>query len=236
MTLYGLLVLDRSDRQAARSVFAKAYEIDKYNKLAFAKLAELAPDQIGPAQYLEHLRLALQETPFDLEAATAFAQYAEQLELYDLAAGSYGYCAELFTGLHPNQGLPPDIYLPWAISLYSHGGPPEGDRRLPRTSARADGWTSSWRPWPARRQPRTGIRTWQVGFSRRSSSWPCRLVDQRSPGGTGASPVAPRQLAWFYCFAQPDKAKALDWANKAYAEEPNSMAVRGPVGLCPGHE
>jgi len=223
-TLDGLLVLERPDRQAARMVFAKAYQINKYNKLAFAKLAELAPDQITAVQYLEHLRLALHETPFDLEAATAFAQYAEQLELYDLAAGSYGYCADLFTHLHPSQGLPPDIYLPWAISLYH-----TEDRRKVieiaadlRKSGRIDIFLEAMAGKAAAKAGDTDLADRILSAAEQLA---LQGVGQRPAGGTGSSQVGPRQLAWFYCFAKPDKAQALDWANKAYAEEPNSVGA-----------
>ena len=37
--------------------------------------------------------------------------------------------------------------------------------------------------------------------------------------------VDAKQLAWFYSFAAPQAEKALDWANKAYAIEPNSPAA-----------
>jgi len=225
MTLYGLLVLERSDQRAARSFFAKAYQIDKYNELAFAKLAELSPDQIGPALYLERLRLAMQETPLDLDTATAFAQYAEQLELYDLAAGSYGYCADLFTYLHPKQTLPPDIYLPWAISLYH-----TEDRRKViqiatdlRNSGRVDIFLEAMAGKSAEKAGDSDLAGRILsGVEQLALQW----VNQRSAGGTGdSSQVRPRQLAWFYCFVRPDTAQALDWANKAYTEEPNSMAA-----------
>ena len=223
-TLDGLLVLERPDRQAARTVFAKAYQINKNNKLAFAKLAELAPDQITAAQYLEHLRLALHETPFDMETATAFAQYAEQLELYDLAAGGYGYCADLFGHLHPGQGLPPEIYLPWAISLYH-----TEDRRKVieiaadvRKSGRIDIFLEAMAGKAAAKGGDTELADRILSAAEQLA---LQMVGQRPTGGTGSSQVGPRQLAWFYCFAKPDKAQALDWANKAYAEEPNSVAA-----------
>ena len=54
-----------------------------------------------------------------------------------------------------------------------------------------------------------------------------------TPGPGGGEPVRPpnaRQLAWFYSFADPNTAKALDWANKAYSAEPNSPSG-GPCWL-----
>jgi len=37
--------------------------------------------------------------------------------------------------------------------------------------------------------------------------------------------VTAKQLAWFYCFADPNPAKALDWANRAYSAEQDSPAA-----------
>ncbi len=77
------------------------------------------PDQIAPAMYLEHLRLVLGQNPAHLEAALGFAQYAEQLQLYETAEDAYEYCADLFRFLYPSQPLPASIYLPLAISSYN---------------------------------------------------------------------------------------------------------------------
>ncbi|MFB0524929.1 MAG: hypothetical protein ACETVZ_05270, partial [Phycisphaerae bacterium] len=118
-TLLGILMVEKADFKAAQSHFIRAYLNNRYNKLAFAKLAELAPEQIGPTIYLEHLRLVLRENPLDIEAAVAFAQYSERLQLYEIAAAAYQYSATLFSYLYPNEPLPPDIYLPWTISNYN---------------------------------------------------------------------------------------------------------------------
>jgi len=126
-TSLGLLMAEKADLEAAKSYLMQAYSSNKYNRLAFAKLAELMPEQIGPAVYLEHLRLALREDPSDIEAAFAFAQYAEQLQLYATAEAAYEYCVDLFTYLYPSEPLAARIYLPWAISSYNMQGPP----RLP---------------------------------------------------------------------------------------------------------
>ena len=118
-TLLGLLMAEKADLQAAQFYLFRAYSNNKYNKLAFAKLAEIAPGQIAPAMYLEQLRLALGKNPLDMEAALASAQYAEQLQLYETAADAYEYCAELFRFSHPSEALPASLYLPWAISSYN---------------------------------------------------------------------------------------------------------------------
>ena len=74
-TLLGLLMLEKADKEAAKFYLLQAYTNNKYNKVAFSKLAELAPNEIGPAVYLEHLRLVLRENPLDINAAVGFSQY-----------------------------------------------------------------------------------------------------------------------------------------------------------------
>jgi hypothetical protein len=121
-TSLGLLMLEKADFDTAQSLLVRAYLNDRYNKLAFAKLAEIAPEKISPAIYFEHLRLMLRENPADIEAVLAFARYAESAHgghLYDIAAAAYQYCVDLFSYLYPNESLPASIYLPWIISNYN---------------------------------------------------------------------------------------------------------------------
>jgi hypothetical protein len=118
-TLLGLLKAEKADLKATEFYLMQAYKRNRYNKLAFAKLAELKPERIGPAIYLERLRLALRENPSDIEAALTCEPHAEQLQRYETAAGVYEYCADLFTYLYPSEALPARIYLPWAISSYN---------------------------------------------------------------------------------------------------------------------
>ncbi|MHC4500917.1 MAG: tetratricopeptide repeat protein, partial [Planctomycetota bacterium] len=118
-TELGLLMAEKAELEAAQSYFLVAYENNRYNKLAFAKLAELIGDQIRPASYLEHLRSALSENPLDMEGALAFAEYAEKLQLYETAADAYEYCADLFKFLNTSEALPASLYLPWAMSSYN---------------------------------------------------------------------------------------------------------------------
>ena len=118
-TLLGLLMAEKADLVSATSYFERAYALNRYNKLAFEKLVELVPEQIEPAVYLENLRLRLSQNPLDLEAALNFAEYAERLQIYEVAAAAYEYSADLFGYLHPADPLPARIHLAWAISCYN---------------------------------------------------------------------------------------------------------------------
>jgi tetratricopeptide (TPR) repeat protein len=227
-TRLGLLMLEENDQEAGRFYLVQAYANNKYNRLAFATLAELAPDEIGPSIYLEHLRLIVREDPLDLNAALNFAQYAERLQLYDVASHSYRYCAELFRYLYPTEPLPPHVYLPWAISSYNtqrqqficlqiaenvrKGG--RFDILLEAIAGRAAAQTGN--PAEARR------------IFRQAERRATRLLQAGGPGQEGGQSVRPinaKQLAWFHCFADPNVSQALDWAHKAFATEPNSPSA-----------
>ena len=118
-TELGLLYAEKADDPNATRALAMAYTWNRYNQLAFEKLVELAPEQISPVLYLEYLRLKLRENPLDIDTALGFAQYAQKVQLYDVAADSYQYCADLFRFLYPGQDVPIAIYIDWMTSCYN---------------------------------------------------------------------------------------------------------------------
>ena len=220
-TLLGLLMVEKADFKTAQSNFVRAYFNNKYNKLAFSKLAELLPERVGPTIYLEHLRLVLRENPLDIETALAFANYAERLQLYEIAAAAYQHSADLFSYLYPNEPLPPDIYLPWTISNYNTAQNQYKCLQIAdhvRRSGRFDIFVEAI----------AGKAAMKIGNIQEASQIfhaaeqkAQQLLDKKfeipTDGGFGA-----KQLAWFYCFAFQDAGKALDWSNKAYSTDPNS--------------
>ncbi|MFA5251550.1 MAG: CDC27 family protein [Phycisphaerae bacterium] len=214
-TLLGLLVAEKADVNAAQIYFLQAYNSNKYNRLAFAKLAELAPEQIAPAIYLEHLRLMLGENPFDMEAALAFAQYAERLQLYQTATEAYEYCAKLFSYLYPSQELPSDIYLPWTLNSYNTQRNQHNCLQIAsqlRQSGRFDLFAEAI----------AGKAALKIGNAEQASQIFSAIEEKIN---MQSSTINNQNIAWFYCFASPDANKALHWANKAYSAEPNSAAA-----------
>ncbi len=221
--MLGRVMVEKGDLKAAKFYLIQAYTNNKFNAVAFAGLTQLAPDEIGPAVYLEHLRLGLRENPLDMDAALNVAQYAERLGLYDLAGGTYLYCASLFEYLYPNQPLPTRIYLPWAIASYNTERGQETCLRIAeniRGSGRFDILLEAI-------AGRAAAKMENLQEAR-------RLFDQaelkalqllQAAGTTTAPGFGPRQVAWFYCFARPEPEKALQWANQAYAIEPNAPAA-----------
>jgi len=215
-TLLGLLMAEKTDLQAAQFHLMRAFNSNKYNKLAFAKLAELVPEQIGPTMYLEHLRLALGENPTSLEAAFAFAQYAEELQLYETAADAYEYCTELFSYLYPSQAPPARLYLPWMISSYNT------KRNQHRCLQIASRFRQSGQ-FDLFAEAIAGKAAAKIGNTEQAN----RIFQDAEDKaleliGYELRTINYEQLAWFYCFAAPDANKAMEWANKAYSIEPNS--------------
>lgn len=233
--LLGQLMLEKGDKEAAKFYMLQAYTNNKYNRTAFAKLAELTPNEIGPAVYLERLRLAVQENPLDINAAVAFAQYAERLGLYDLASQSYLYCAQLFQYLYPSEPLPPHVYLPWALACYNsrqnqqvciqiaqtirNGG--QFDLFLEAIAGKAAAKAGD----PAKAKEiftQAEQRAAQV-----LKTAPAQLKPNQQSAGFPSVQLNAKQIAWFYCFARKDVAQALGWAHQAYASEPNSPSAAG---------
>ncbi len=222
-TLLGLLMVEKTDLENAQFYLMQACNSNKYNKLAFAKLVELAPEQVGPAMYLEYLRLGLRENPLDMETALTFAQYGERLLLYETAAKAYEYCADLFRFLYPSEALPAYVYLPWAISSYNAQGSQNKCLQIAsdvRQSGRFDLLLEAIAGKAAARLGDEHQANQILGAAEEkalANAIGVRQVENYQPQAANYE-----QLAWFYCFALPDANKALEWANKAYSTEPSS--------------
>ncbi|MFC1738654.1 tetratricopeptide repeat protein [Planctomycetota bacterium] len=220
-TKLGLLMAEKTDVQSATPYLLHAYNKNNYNNAAFSKLTELAPEQIHPAFYLKQLRLILCENPFELTAALDFAQYAEQLQLYQTAADAYQYSADLFAYLNPSEPLPPRIYLPWALSCYHTDRNrhkcleiAEDIRKIGRLDLLLEAITAK----AAEKIP-GAQKADEILQSAEENA--LRLLIENIPSGA----VDEAHLAWFYCFGTPQPAEALDWANKAFSTDPNSPAA-----------
>ncbi|MFB0552227.1 MAG: tetratricopeptide repeat protein [Phycisphaerae bacterium] len=228
----------KADLEAAEFYLMQAYQRNRYNKLAFAKLAELKPERIGPALYLERLRLALRENPSDIEAALTFAQQAEQLQLYETAAGVYEYCADLFTYLYPSLALPARIYLPWAISCYNTQSATGGSKclQIAQRIQREGRFDLRVEAIAGKAATKIGNGELATQIFQAAEKKAQQLLMQASKVETlrdssetldssDSEQVSTMQLAWFYCFVLPFPDKALDWANRAYETERNSPSA-----------
>ena len=228
----GSLKAEKADKETALHYFVQAYRSNRYNSTAFMKLAELAPEQIVPATFIERLRLALRENPTDIEVAIAFAQHMEKTQLYDIAAGGYGYCAGLYAYLYPSEPLPIRIYLPWAICCYN------SEKYVPkcidilrsvqqsnRFDLRLEAIAGKAAIKMQNGELATNIlsnaekRAEQILVSSQTGTITAAVLPAGSP------PLRSEQLAWFYCFALPMPEKAVIWAHRAFSAEPNSPVI-----------
>lgn len=222
-TLLGLLMAEKADLEAAQFYLMRAYNSNKYNKLAFAKLSELAGEQIDAVMYLEHLRLGLQENPLDMKAALAFAEYAERLELYQTAADAYEYCADLFKFLYPSEALPAYVYLPWAISNYNTQRSQYKCLQIASDLRQGGRFDLLLEAVAGRAAAKLGDRLQAALVLKAAEDKAVELLaGNQELARAGVRSRNYEQLAWFYCFASPDPDGALEWANKAYSSEPNS--------------
>jgi hypothetical protein len=233
-TLLGILKAEKAELEAAEFYLVQAYKNNRYNKLAFAKLAELAPEQIEPALYLERLRLALRENPVDIEAAIAFAQRAEELQLYDTSAAAYEYCADLFAYLYPSEVLPARIYLPWSISCYNTR---TNQSKCLQIAARV----RQTGKFDLRMEAIAGRAALKVGDGQLATQIIQEAEDKakkilmrnQKPGidnpgeldDSNLQQVDAAQMAWFFCFIRPLPDGAVGWANKAFVAEQKSPAA-----------
>jgi len=224
LTLLGSLKAETADDPNAAQFFMQAYQKNKYNKLAFSKLAELIGEQIDPATYLEQLRMVLGENPFNLDAAFAFAEYAEQLQLYNVASEAYQYCNELFAYLYPSRPLPQWLYLPWAMSSYNTLRDHYKCLQIAKDIRQTGCFDLFVEAIAAKAADKIGDTEQAARLLEQAEQKALNLLPPNASVAV-KSPVTTEQLAWFYCFVLPDPGKAIDWANKAYSIDPNSTAA-----------
>ena len=222
-TLLSILAAEKPNMEAAIFFFLKAYHQNKYNKLAFAKLEELIPKNIGPGIYLEHLRLMLRVNPLNLESALAFAQYAEQMELYEVASGAYEYCADLFKYLYPSANMPAEIYLPWALSCYNTKRGHQRCLQIASDIRQQSVLDLVLEAVAGKAVAKMGeLEQSRLILAAAAAQADSYLEERQGARQRDDDQVSAVQLAWFYCFGLTDANLAVYWANKAYAADPNS--------------
>ncbi len=231
-TKLGILKAEKADLEAAEFYFMQAYKNNRYNWKAFAKLAEIKPERIGFALHLERLRLAIRENPTEIEVAIAFAQQVEHLQLYETSAAAYTYCADLFGYLYPSEALPARIYLPWAISSYNSRQNQSQCLEIAKRVRQEGGFDLRLESIAGKAAIKMGDTELATLIFQAIEEKTRRLLmlqgsninttQSDSPDGEYSQQGYNKQLAWFYSFTLPVPAKALSWANKAFATEPNS--------------
>ncbi len=226
-TMLGQLMLEQGDRNAAKFYFIQAYRKSKYNTTAFAGLGEVAPEELSAAASLECLRLAIRQNPTDLETALAFANYAERLQLHDLAVRAFQYCADVHRYLHPKQPWPSRIYLPWASAAYNSNAYQSAVLQIAQIVRKNSGPNVVLEAIAGKAAAKLGrVQDAQqilVRAEQYALQWIPRQDSQSGPESTPVSiDKGPMQMAWFYCFAMEDPTKALNWAHRCYTTDANS--------------
>jgi len=231
--LVGMLMAEKADLKSSKYYLIKAYSSNEYNKLAFAKLIELIPDEINPAIYFGNLKLILRENPLDIDAAIAFARYAEQLQLYDTAAKTYEYCAQVFRYLYPSEPLPARIYIPWVVSYYNTEHDKDKCLQIASELRQEGQFDLILEAIAGKAALKTG-NTKEAAEIFQAAEYKAQQLFEQGPQQYKNKPdilesysqqVRPAQFAWFYCFVLPNPSKALSWANKAYATEAETPAT-----------
>lgn len=231
-TKLGILKAEKADLEAAEYYFMEAYKNNRYNWKAFAKLAEIKPERIGSALHIERLRLAIRENPSDIDVAITFAQQAEHLQLYQISAAAYKYCADLFSYLYPSETLPARIYLPWAISCYNSRQSQAQCLEIAKRVRQEGGFDLRLESIAGKAAIKMGDTELATLIFQAIEEKTQRLLTLRGSNiNTALSDNSDdeyseqdynKQLAWFYSLVLPVPDKALSWANKAFATEPNS--------------
>lgn len=227
-TQLALLDIEKGDVEAAKTRLIRAYDLYPYNALAFEKMSEVFEQSelvMQPAIYASELRRRMILNPAGIGTALAFADYVQQLGLYDIAASAYEYAANLYMFMYPTDQLPASFYLPWSIACYntSHQKMKCFEiAQMVRASGRFDLVLEGL-------AGRVAIKTGDYKESKQlliSAQKAEQLVD----GNTGEAGVTPEQLAWFYAFVSTDLEKSLAWANCAYSANPKSEQVKSLLG------
>jgi len=231
-TKLGTLKAEKADLEAADFYLMQAYKNNRYNWKVFAKLAEIKPERINSAIHLERLRLAIRENPAEIEVAIAFAQQAERQQLYETSAAAYKYCADLFDYLYPSEALPARIYLPWAISSYNSKQNQSQCLEIAKRVRQEGGFDLRLESIAGKAAIKIGDNELATLIFQAIEEKTQRLLvlqgsninttPSDSLNGEYSQQDYNKQLAWFYSLVLPMPDKALSWANKAFATEPNS--------------
>jgi hypothetical protein len=221
LTLMGLMRLEVADANGT-GLFLQAYTIDRYNRLAWSKLMELMPDQVNALAKLEHWRLMLGENLLDLDAAVNYADYARQLELYDISADAFQYCSDLYHYLYPKQSLPANIYLPWSISAYNSLRGQFKCLQLLKEVRQTGKFDFILETMAALAAQKIGDNTQAKQIFDEAEKKAKEIYSSNQSKVEMA-----KQLSWYYCFARPDPNQAIEWSLAANSIEPNSPIASG---------
>jgi hypothetical protein len=209
----GLLAAERGDVKSAASRFMVALSLNPYSELASSKLAEAGQGQLLPVFYASQQRQAMAKNPLDLQAVLAFAAFMEGQELYATAASAYEYAEQLYQHLYPGQKMQAEIYVPLSLCCFNQEGKADKCIEIADAVRKAGDFDVVAESIAMKAAEKQGMaeKVKEIGAR----------IEAKLGGGADAAESAQR-AAWYYSFVAKDGGKALSWANKAYAADPNS--------------
>jgi hypothetical protein len=220
----GLLVAETADAAEAQRYLARAFLANKYNRLAFAKLAELAETGGQPLPdivYLQNLRFAVRANPLDFDSALRFAQYVEVLGLYEPASAAYRYCVDLFRYLNKQKSVGLDIYRPWILNCYNARQYIQCRQILEQLRDKGI--------FDVQVEAIASAAALQSDDKQNQKAILDRIEARAGEILAGRQKVSASELedfAWFFAFlVDVNSEEVLTWATKAYDAEPNSVSA-----------
>ncbi|MBL7215112.1 MAG: hypothetical protein ISS71_05495 [Phycisphaerae bacterium] len=221
----GLLSVEKADSESALDWLSFAYELNRYNQLAFVKLQELSSGQalaLKPEVYLVQLRLAIDLDPYNLNHALLYADTLKRMQLYEMASQVYEYAAQVYALAYPKKPLDETIFSSWILCCY----------HAPRQASKCIRITDQYRD-PERYDlmleavaGRTALKLGQIEKAKTVLEAAGKKVERLLSENGLFKPIYPEQLAWYYSFVLERPEKALAWANQAYKEAPQRQGVQ----------
>jgi tetratricopeptide (TPR) repeat protein len=212
------LFIEKTDFESAAKLLSQAWDLNKYNLVAFEKLMELVGDQIHESAILAYLRLRITENPMDVDAVKDFADYCRKVEAYDLSLDAYEYAVNLFEYLNSGKGFSEDLYVSWMLACYNSSEPSSclkinqlldnlGEFSIASSSIAAQAAEQA-----------VGAEQAKMMFEQ---------IEQKANEYYNSGKIGAEALAWFYIFGKSDNDKAIDFSNKAYSQNPESSIAAG---------
>ena len=220
----GFLKAETADACEAQRYLMRSFAANKYNRLAFAKLAELAEtggEPLPDIVYLQNLRFAVRANPLDFTSAFSFAQYAQAMGLYEPAAAAYEYCVNLFEYLNGTESASPALYRPWMLNCYNARQYSRcrqilaqlRDRGVFDVRVEAVAWTAA-----SQSGDEQNAKAILDGIKARAG----KILAGRLKASGGEL----EDFAWFFSFAADVNSEdMLTWATKAYDADNNSVTA-----------
>lgn len=227
MVQLGILSLEKADIEAARTAFKQAYESYSYNDDALARLLELpmpVPDATDEAdlntgqlsieqqyQLYETLRwrLRLRNNPYDLAATINLIELLDRLGSHALAQDYYQHAFDLLALDDENQAVYAELRLKQLLSAYS-AKQYYSCINIAEQALQEDPDDLLVNALLGKTMQKLGMNTEAQG-----------ILTQAAAGAIAKLPTSsdPNQLqaelAWFYCFIDPNPHRALLYAQNA---------------------